>query len=434
MIPTLGQAAMPVALYDAIGRPFAFEDLRVRDYVSDTMSARGVFGWQRAANPQVVFASSMQYDAAPLIWGTTATGAGNTAAHNADARSVALTLGGTAAGSVVRQTFQYIPYQEGRAQVIFMTGVIGDAVAGVVKRIGYFDAANGLFFEQDGSTKAVVRRSSVSGAPAEARVTQANWNIDPLTGSGPSGLVLDWTKDQIFVIEFGWLGTARVRFGFYLNGEIVYCHVMDHANALATSYMQSGTLPLRYEIGSAAIASATLSQICQAVASEGGYFDQPGYQFAAGRAVGSLISTASEAPLVALRPAATLNSIVNRVFIKIADVQCIGASSAFAWRLLYYPPGSADPITGGSWAAANANSATEFNVGGTALSLTGAIPLSGGYVPAAIGAARSVIGASIAQFYPLTLDAAGTNPAYLVVSGLGAGATGGAFVQVTEIR
>lgn len=443
-LAVIGGNAQPVALYDAHGAPIGLANLTsINAAITMPIFALDAFARQRVVQPEVIFSSSMEYDAAPLQWQSIVSGANNAATYDSAKRQMTMTLGGTNAGHVVHQSTLYTPYQPGRSTFITMTGVMGAAVTNVTQRIGYFDSANGLFFQQTSAGKAVVRRSSVSGAAVDVVVAQSNWNIDPLDGSGASGYTLDWTKDQIFVIDFAWLGTARVRFGFYLGGDIVYCHAMDHANVLTTSYMQSGTLPLRYELSCAAPASATMVQICGAIASEGGYFSQPGYQFSAARAVGSLISTASEVPLIAVRPALTYNSIPNRVQIRITHLNTLATTNSIIWRVLYYPPGSANPVTGGTWVQPD-NSASEFNVSGTALSLTGAIAIFDGYTPAASGGSAENTDDNIPLFYPLSLDAAGVgnilttnigaNPAYIVVSGLGAGATAGATLSITEVR
>ncbi|HEY5990029.1 MAG TPA: hypothetical protein VIV12_27135, partial [Streptosporangiaceae bacterium] len=148
----------------------------------------------------------------------------------------------------------------------------------------------------------------------------------------------------------------------------------------------------------------------------------------------------------AIRPIVTFGSLPNRVQIEPIAVEVFASTAPIMWRLLYYPPGSTLPITGGTWAAPNANSAVEANASGTALSLTGSIEIGGGYVPAAAaGNARASVSLSLPpEAAPLVLDAAGAgdprttnvgaNPAYLVVSGLGASATAGAHLTWQEVR
>ena len=76
---------------------------------------------------------------------------------------------------------------------------------------------------------------------------QAHFNLDTMDGTGPSGVPLDLTKSQIFVIDYEWLGVGRVRFGFVFAGAIVYCHDAVFANTVGSVYMSTPNNPLRYQ-------------------------------------------------------------------------------------------------------------------------------------------------------------------------------------------
>jgi hypothetical protein len=406
-------------------------DLRMIDNLDQSYSlavnaglSRDAFNRLRVSEPQYIFSSPGTYDAEPLIWqSVTSSGAAN---HNSDTRGVDMTLSGTD-GYVVRQTYRYFPYEPGRSQFITMTGTLGEASTNVTKRIGQFDAANGLFFQQAGDgTLSVVRRSSTSGSVVDTAVVQAEWNLDKLDGTGNSGATLNPANDQIWAIDYGWLGTATVRYGVYIDGHIVYCHAMHHANVLSASYMQSATLPLRYEIAAsgAITGTPTLTQFCSGIASEGGYFEKPGYVFSAGRSSPIAVSTAE--CLVAIRPATTFNSIPNRIQIEAVEVTIGTATDPVEWRAYYYPPGTTNPVTGGTWAAANDASGVEVNASGTAISTTGGYEIARGLVASnSTGNSRTAMSARLTQVLPLTIDAsgsnspltsnAGANPAYIAL-------------------
>jgi hypothetical protein len=407
--------------------------------------SRDAFNRLRVSEPQYIFSSAGTYDDEPLIWqSVTSSGAAN---HNSNTRGVDMTLS-AADGYVVRQTYRYFPYEPGRSQFITMTGTLGDASTNVTKRIGQFDSANGVFFQQSGDgTLSVVRRSSTSGSVADDPVAQAEWNLDKLDGTGDSSATLDPTNDQIWTIDYGWLGTATVRFGIYIDGHIVYCHAMHHANVLSASYMQSATLPLRYEIAaSGAITGApTLTQFCSGIASEGGYFQRPGYEFSAGRSTPIDVSAAE--CLVAIRPATTFNSLVNRIWIEAIGIVAFASSAPVEWRVYYYPPGTANPVTGGTWAVVNTASGVEVNTSGTAISTTGGYEIARGIIGAdATGNSRGAMNSRVGQLLPLTLDASGAssplasntgaNPAYLALYAiaLSGSPTAAGSMTWTEIR
>lgn len=168
------------------------------------------------------------------------------------------------------------------SQLIVMTGVLdlSGGGTGVQRRIGYFDDDNGAFFEEDAGVVGVTVRSNDSSTPVDATVTQPNWNLDRLDGSNglnnPSGITADWTKGQIFIIDFQWLSLGRVRFGVEIGEIITYVHEVNQANVSTIPWASTPNLPLRYQmITTASSPASTMRCICSAVISEGGV-DPPG--------------------------------------------------------------------------------------------------------------------------------------------------------------
>lgn len=158
-----------------------------------------------------------------------------------------------------------------------MTGVLkkSGGGTGVVSRMGIFDDNNGIFLQRNGNSVSFVVRSSTSGSPSDSNsVTQANWNIDKMDGSGLSGITLDFSKSQILIIDFEWLGVGSVRVGFVVDGSVFYCHQFNHANLISGVYMSTPNLPIRYEIeNSGSGVASSIECICSAVISEGGKED-----------------------------------------------------------------------------------------------------------------------------------------------------------------
>lgn len=230
------------------------------------------FGRQRVSQPESLFDSKQIFDNQPLFWDDQeVSGGGTGSTHSTDTASSTMTVSNTTAGNRVRQTFRRFNYQTAKSQLIFLTGVFGAGATGITKRIGYFDDENGLFFELDGTTLNVVRRTFVTGSAVDNQVAQASWNLDIMDGSGESGITLDLTKTQIMVIDFEWLGVGRVRMGWVIDGGIFYCHHFLNTNVLADVYMSTPNLPLRYELDNDGTGAAdSLEHICTSVSSEGG--------------------------------------------------------------------------------------------------------------------------------------------------------------------
>lgn len=197
------------------------------------------FSRLRVGSPVTLFSAQCQYDAEPLLL------EGSGTSHSSNSRMVAVT---SSSGTSYLQSYRYVPYQPGKSQLIFITGLFGSLSQPTDWfRFGLFDAANGIYYQMMTSGLSVVRRSSTSGGVVNDAVAQSDWNIDPLDGSGPSGKVLDQTTVFILVIDCQFLGMGRVRIGFDIDGSICYCHQWLNANSLAVPYMQTLTLPVRVE-------------------------------------------------------------------------------------------------------------------------------------------------------------------------------------------
>jgi len=82
----------------------------------------------------------------------------------------------------------------------------------------------------------------------EIRVRQADFNIDPLDGTGPSGFVLDGSKMQMLGVEYSWYGAGYVQWIVRgQDGTFYPAHRRPNNNINNEAYMRSGNLPARYE-------------------------------------------------------------------------------------------------------------------------------------------------------------------------------------------
>ena len=370
------------------------------DFLAKASSRGGsadAFGRLRVSDPQTIFDYQAQYDAGPLLWEDDLTGSG-TAAHSANGAAVSLTVTTASGDKVTRQTRQYHRYQPGKSQLVFCTFVMGAGQANTDQRVGYFDDNDGIFLELTGTTLQIVRRTSTSGSPVDNAVTQANWNINTLSS-------LDITKSQIFVIDLEWLGVGSVRCGFVIDGQIIYVHQFKNANNLASVYMKTANLPVRFEIENTDTAAAglTLSAICCSVISEGGFEESRGIPFSVssgGTTVG--VTTTARTPIVSIRPKATFNSIVNRGAILPFNVSGYASSVGALFEVIY---GGA--LTGASFASVDTNSITEVDTSASAI--TGGQVVYSFFVAAGGQVSNSTTNSIISRL-PLVLDKAGANP------------------------
>jgi len=359
-------------------------------------TAQDAFGRLRVSQPFTLFDSSHRFDDNDL-WSTAVNG--GTATFNANQGLVDLTVTNSAGlgdiNYVIRETIKVFSYQPGKSLLTLNTFVLNPAQVGLTQRVGYFRengiVGGGLITQSNGfylqladksftggavNTLSFVKASTVTGTPVYTEVNQADWNGDKLDGTGPSGLTLDITKAQILWMDMEWLGVGSVRMGFVINGQFILCHTFNHANIIASTYITTASLPLRYDIitTSGAGGTAVLKQICSTVISEGGY-ELRGKQQSVGTSITAPRTFAVAGtyyPIVGIRLIPTrLDAIVIATAISLIG---LGNGKNYQWRVVN---GNVS-ISGGSWVPAGGDSAVEYNITGT--SATGGRILASGYV------------------------------------------------------
>ncbi|KKM84246.1 hypothetical protein LCGC14_1301110 [marine sediment metagenome] len=325
---------------------------------------RDAFGRLRVANPANLFDTQLQYNEQPLLWSTQTAGASDaTFTHLPDESAVRLEVGTTDGDSVIRQTRRYIRYQPGKSQQIVMTSVFGSMTSSIVKRVGYFDDDNGVFFEDDGVNFSVVERTRTSGSTVEDRVARADWNLDIFDGEGASAASVNFSRNNIYTIDLEWLSTGRVRTGLMVNGETIQGHEFNHNN-LDTGYITTANLPLRYEIfnngGSASAAS--MKQICTMVASEGGRDQERTINHGV---AGPVAQVTGRRPILTIRPKSTFgtSSVTNHGHVLDIITDVIASSNNALVEVVF--GGSA---TSATWQDRGTNSLVEYDSNATEIS------------------------------------------------------------------
>jgi hypothetical protein len=329
-------------------------------------------------------------------------GSGATVTHDSTNRQALMTFSSTPTGGIAyMQSYEYLPYQPGRSQLIFITFNMIAAVANTLKFAGYSDGVNGIEFQNNGSVNQFVVYSASSAG--NETVTQSSWNLDKLNGFGPSGINLDITKTQILVIDIQALYVGRVRVGFDIGGNIVYCHEFLHANIFTSPYIQTANLPVRCGMTCSGTVSTTMNFICSAIISEGGSEDINVFGYTFQQDSGAISVDTGGTHMLSLRPKTTFNSITNRTRVAFIDVEVYNAGNQpIQWQLCI-----GQALTG-TTTYNNVNttySSSEYNILGT-LSGNPTVVIDGGYV-ASSGGAKGVTNTAIISRYPITLDAAG---------------------------
>ncbi|CAB4216945.1 hypothetical protein UFOVP1590_19 [uncultured Caudovirales phage] len=366
------------------------------------------FGRLRTSHPVTLFASTQEYDTDPLHMENYVAGGGTAVYTQANSSTVLSTDAATSNNRALRQSKVYWRYQPGKSQIIKLTGTLaksGTPAGAAVARIGYYDDNNGIYFGRDSTGYFIAIRSNVSGSIVEAeKVYQSAWSEDSfgVEGKNPSGVTIDFTKEQIFFIDLQWLGVGRVRGGFVVDGKLSYAHLFEHANLTTQVYMKTANLPVRYEVfnSGAAGSNISLEAICCAVESEGGAEDVGGVtlEFDNSNSVATAANSATLTPLCTIRLKDTFNGITYRGQAHHMVVSFLADKNTYyelIWNAttLTSAAGAVNELTAGTWIDLNTTySGIEYNVAATAY--TGGLAMGSGFI-AASGSGSNSVGAEI---------------------------------------
>ncbi len=347
------------------------------------------FGRTRVSNPLTLFDSSHRYRDNNL-WESLVVGTGSTVGFSTTQGLVNIGIGTTAGCSVIRETTKVFSYQPGKSLLTMNTFVLNPPKENLRQRVGYFGADNGIYFEVDGTTAYFVERSLSLGT--ETRVSQSNWNIDKLDGTGVSGVTLDLTKAQILWTDIEWLGLGNVRLGFIINGNFIHAHTFQHANIIQSTYITTASLPLRYEISNTGIttSASTLKQVCSTVISEGGY-ELRGLQQAVSTPITAPVDLPTPAgtyyPVISIRLKAPINNQPDRldaiVIMTALSIMGTGNGPQYNWQVR-----ASATTSGGTWTSAGTDSAIEYKIDGG--SVSGGRVLASGFLTSANQSSQSV--------------------------------------------
>ena len=332
------------------------------------------FGRLRTGIPVTLFDDKQVTSIRDLLW-TYRFISNATASFDRFRASSVLTASSTIGSRVVKQTKNAFNYQPGKSLTVDMSFVFGPPSVGHRKRIGYFNDLNGIYVEDNSGNKNICIRSSVTGVPVNQVITQSNWNLDKLDGTGPSGVTLDFSKGQIFHIDMQWLGTGRVRTGFEINGVNIFAHQFLHSNVSSSVYMSNPNLHIRAEIENlSSVTTGTLEQICCTVISEGGY-NAEGVQRSANRNVTTQtgVTNAYFSPIISIRIGTNFTGSTIRP--AAAQVLCTTTAN-YLWAVFYNPSFGADAA---SWVVVPSSS-VEYDVSRAGTNaLTGGLMIASGY-------------------------------------------------------
>ena len=300
-----------------------------------------------------------------------------------------LRIDASGAGYYISQSRNYCVYQPGKSLLFMASGLLYPGNNAYTTRIGYFNnqypsgnsliVYNGLFFQHSGGVYSI----NVANNGSSTTYNQNIWNIDKMNGTGPSGLNLDFTKTQLFIIDMEWLGIGRIRFGFYAYGRIQYCHQITNINFLLSPYTTSINLPICFSIhnNTNTLTSANnFTQICSTVISEGGY-TPVGRPFCIGTdASGVQINGGIQEPLLFLRGNISNTNYYNQNIIpSLLSMICTTNNDLILYKLVLFLAGTYTG-TNPTWINVDpSNSVAQYAINPSGYNPTNGIILDQGY-------------------------------------------------------
>lgn len=355
------------------------------------------FGRLRTSEPFTIRDISFLFDKQPLLVNEYT--AGTASAVWLSSSTVEMSVGNSSGDTIIRQTREYIYYQPGKSQLIFCTGVLNTegGVEGLVSRMGYFDdrayistgltRGNGIFLQLSGQSLGIVKRYTSANTQYDVVIPQSEWNVDRFDGNGgeenPSYIDIDPSKSQIFVVDLEWLGVGRVRVGFNISGVTYYAHEFNHANLINSTYMNTGSLPVRYEFINTSGVSHTskMIQICSSVQSEGGVV-RTGKVLTADRGITTTTVSTTLTPMVSIR----LRDLYNRGSLTPLAVSILNTT---ANRFIRWGVYLGTSITGPSWVNLT-DTATQYDISASAVDISNAVLISSGYLTTSADASIAI--------------------------------------------
>ena len=306
--------------------------------------------------------------------------AGSGAVTQANAMCVVST-GTTTSSTAEWESSRHVKYKSGLGGSNRFTAMFTAGVAGTEQMVGLADTegasashVNGFAVGYDGANFAFLRYQNDVLFP----IHQTDWD-DPMDGSGPSGMTLDPTKLNVYIIQFAYLGAGPLRLWISssISGRMVLAHTLIYTNSNTTPSIYNPNFHLMAH----ALNRATTSDLIVKSASMAYFIEgrsniselqQP--QETTGQRTKTTVTT--EVAIFTIRNKATYASKVNFIDIKLENltvaIEANSANNLGRFRLVRNASLGGSP----SYADINTtNSLVDIDVAGT--TVTGGTELIG---------------------------------------------------------
>jgi hypothetical protein len=199
-------------------------------------------------------------------------------------------------------------YTPGIGVRCYITPVFNNGISGTTQYAGIGNTDCGYFFGYNGTTFGIIYRNN----SIDTFIPQSTWNNDKMDGSGKSGMILDPTKGNVYMIKLQWLGFGFISFFIenqYYN-DFILVHTINYPNSFTTPSLQNpGFYCLSYISNGATTNDMSLYLSCIAVYTEGSFHLRPGYRFSSNNL--ATIASSTLQTILTLRNKTTYSSKTN---------------------------------------------------------------------------------------------------------------------------
>lgn len=241
----------------------------------------------------------------------TASNANVTIVLDGTSYTVALVLGETASQSAARI-----------ARATVFTGWLVEQKGNEVKFLSSLvGPRNGTYSYTDITTTGVFTRNQIGVAVTEDWTYQADFNIDKLDGTGPSGITIDPTKMNVFQIQYRWLGAGVIRFACEnpVTGTMMLFHELHWVNERTKPWTHNPNFKVTYVAYNIGALTACVVKGSSMMAAVEGHIEKNDYTRSFSTKKSSLTSNTVH-QLFAIRNPTTQSGKINTREIVLQDV------------------------------------------------------------------------------------------------------------------
>lgn len=355
----------------------------------------------RTTRPRQLFQGQWGFNGQPLVWSSQLTGGATLEDPTVtDHNFIKFKTTSSSSDKAVYQTQRYFRYQPSRNHSLTFAAGFGSPQANVIKRQGQFDndpteGSNGFYIELDGLNGITfVIASTSSGSQNFIKIARANWNVDKLDGTGPSGLTYtdaELGNAAVWNIDYSWYGASVVQYNIIIGSTRVVLHeeVFSLKNP-DRPFTKTAFLPLRIELENTGTVSGgaefTIGSISYDI--ENGEPDEAGFQWSIANGTDGVdVNGTTPNYILGVRPRLTTNGIVNRGVLVPNNVRVLSTDDIFLEILV------GGDATGGSWSDVDTSrSIAEYNTSITGY--TGGRVIYTDYIAAGGGRATGALATS----------------------------------------